>query len=140
MSAELSAGARLYALIGEAVHNLPPRFVTKLERILKAQEESRRGYRPVVGLPSLQQRTPTDGSAADPRELADAWRCDLMLVDRKLRGLGAVLEVMQTAHLDVGVYDDVEEMLLGGHLVEGLLVVGRDLVASARDALRGGCG
>jgi len=36
MSAELSAGARLYALIGEAVHNLPPRFVTKLERILKA--------------------------------------------------------------------------------------------------------
>ncbi|MEN5426290.1 hypothetical protein ABE522_08015 [Stenotrophomonas pennii] len=38
MSPRLDAGTRLYALIGEAIHNLPPRFVSRLEAILIAQE------------------------------------------------------------------------------------------------------
>ena len=126
---------RLYALIGESVHTLPPRFVTKLEGILQAHESSRYAYRPVVAVPPPRPRSPSDGFNPDPRAAADAWRCDLRLVDRQLRALADVLEIVHIAHRDI--YTAVEEGMSSDSLIDALLGDGRDMVRTARDALRG---
>lgn len=135
MSAELRASVRLYALIGESVHTLPPRFVKKLEGILQAHESSRHAYRPVVAVPPPCRRSPSDGSNPDPRAAADAWRCDLRLVDRQLRALAEVLEIVHMAHRDT--HTSVEEGISSDSLIDALLGDGRDMVRTARDALRG---
>lgn len=135
LSAEFRASVRLYALIGESVHTLPPRFVTKLEGILQAHESSRHAYRPVVAVPPPRRRSPSDGSNPDPRATADAWRCDLRLVDRQLRALADVLEIVHMAHRDI--HTSVEEGISSDSLIDALLGDGRDMVRTARDALRG---
>ncbi|KIP87309.1 hypothetical protein SN15_03080 [Stenotrophomonas maltophilia] len=135
MSAELKASVRLYALIGESVHTLPPRFVTKLEGILQAHESSRYAYRPVVAVPPPRRRSPSDGFNPDPRAAADAWRCDLRLVDRQLRALAEVLEIVHITHREV--HTSAEEGIPSESLIDALLGDGRDRVRTARDALRG---
>ena len=135
LSAEFRASVRLYALIGESVHTLPPRFVTKLEGILQAHESSRYAYRPMVAVPPPRRRSPSDGSNPDPRAAADAWRCDLRLVDRQLRALADVLEIVHMAHRDI--HSSVEEGISSDSLIDALLGDGRDRVRTARDALRG---
>lgn len=135
MSAELRASVRLYALIGESVHTLPPRFVTKLKGILHAHESSRNAYRPVVAVPPPPPRSPSDRFNSDPRAAADAWRCDLRLVDRQLRALADVLEIVHMAHRDI--HTSVEEGISSDSLIDALLGDGRDRVRTARDALRG---
>lgn len=126
---------RLYALIGESVHTLPPRFVTKLKGILHAHQSSRYAYRPVVAVPPPRPRSPSDGFNPDPRAAADAWRCDLRLVDRQLRALADVLEIVHMAHRDI--HTSVEEGISSDSLIDALLGDGRDRVRTARDALRG---
>lgn len=135
MSAELRASVRLYALIGESVHTLPPRFVTKLKGILHAHQSSGYAYRPVVAVPPPRPRSPSDGFNPDPRAAADAWRCDLRLVDRQLRALADVLEIVHMAHRDI--HTSVEEGISSDSLIDALLGDGRDRVRTARDALRG---
>lgn len=135
LSAEIRASVRLYALIGESVHTLPPRFVKKLEGILQAHESSQHAYRPVVAVPPPRRRSPGDGSNADPRAAADAWRCDLRLVDRQLRALAEVLEIVHIAHREV--HTSAEEGIPRESLIDALLGDGRDRVRTARDALRG---
>lgn len=98
------------------------------------QESLGPSYVPVFGVPSSRRCCP-DEPDAHAQPPAREWRSDVMLADRKLRGLGAVLEALHASHLDV--HDGADEQLLGEHLVEGLMIVGRDLVQSARDALRG---
>jgi len=115
------------------VHDLPPRFVAKLESILKAHESIGQSYVPVIGLPSIRNRPSEPETDAQPP--AQEWRCDVMLADRKLRGLGTVLEILHAAHLDM--HGEAGELLLGQYVVDGLLAVCQHLVASARDALRG---
>ncbi|MBJ7517272.1 MAG: hypothetical protein JHC82_14000 [Stenotrophomonas sp.] len=107
MSPQLDAGTRLYALIGEAIHNLPP----------------------------MQQRLCTTPCHDDSCAAADAWRCDVRLADRKLRGLGAVLQILQKAQANT--YDAAADVPPGDTLVDELLLLGRELVDTARDALRG---
>lgn len=104
MSPRLDAGTRLYALIGEAIHNLPPR---------------------------LRAAACRDDSCA----AADAWRCDVRLADRKLRGLGAVLQTLQKAQANT--CDAAADVPPGDTLVDELLLLGRERVDTARDALRG---
>lgn len=135
MSPQLDAGTRLYALIGEAIHNLPPRFVSRLEAILIAQEGAQPAYVPVHGLPSMQQRLRATPCHDDSCAAADAWRCDVRLADRKLRGLGAVLQILQKAQAST--YDAAADVPPGDTLVDELLLLGRELVDNARDALRG---
>lgn len=135
LSAEFRASVRLYALIGESVHTLPPRFVKKLEGILQAHESSRYAYRPVVAVPPPRPRSPSDGFNPDPRAAAHAWRCDLRLVDRQLRALADVLEIVHIAHRDI--HTSVDEGISSDSLIDALLGDGRDRVRTARDALRG---
>lgn len=135
MSPQLDAGTRLYALIGEAIHNLPPRFVSRLEAILMAQDDVRPAYVPVHGLPTMQQRLRAAACHDEAFAAADAWRCDVRLADRKLRGLGAVLRILQKAQANT--YDATADVPPGDTLVDELLLVGRELVDGARDALRG---
>jgi hypothetical protein len=57
------------------------------------------------------------------------------LADRKLRGLGAVLQILQKAQANT--YDAAADVPPGDTLVDELLLLGRELVDTARDALRG---
>ncbi len=124
MSVELTAGARLYAVIGEAVHDLPPRFVSRLEGILKAQEDAQYAGHPAV--PSVSQQS---------GHINGGKRAHLMMIERKLSGLDAILEILHAAHIDAA--EGADEPVIGEHLVEGLLVAGRDLLKTSRDALNG---
>jgi len=124
MSVELTAGARLYAVIGEAVHDLPPRFVNRLEGILKAQEDAQ--YAGQLAVPS---------ASPQPGHIDTGKRAHLMMIERKLSGLDAVLEILHAAQIDVA--DGADELVIGEHLVEGLQVAARGLLKTSRDALRG---
>ncbi|MEN5426289.1 hypothetical protein ABE522_08010 [Stenotrophomonas pennii] len=59
----------------------------------------------------------------------------MRLADRKLRGLGAVLQTLQKAQAKT--HDAAADVPPGDTLVDELLLLGRERVDTARDALRG---
>lgn len=137
MSKEPRPYPRLYGLIGEALNDFPAQISEQLEAVLKECTHLIPLYRlpPALSLPKIAANAdrPRGGEANVVQMNGEPYR-SVAVVDRKLSGLEAVLEILHAAHVDH--HDGSEEPLLGEHLVEGLLVVCRDLAESARDALR----
>jgi len=127
------ARALLSAMIGEDIHNLPPRFVAKLEAILARYAHEQGQHRRDIRL-SVVPIT-ADGSAVLENEATSTAmrRSGLAHVYRKLNALCATLETLHAAHLDQ--VDGLAEELPGEHIVEGLVVASRDLAESAREVL-----
>ena len=127
------ARALLSAMIGEDIHNLPPRFVAKLEAILARYAHEQGQHRRDIRL-SVVPIT-ADGSAVLENEATSTAmrRSGLAHVYRKLNSLCAALEALHAAHLDQ--VDGLEEELPGEHIVEGLVVASRNLAESTREVL-----
>ncbi len=133
MPHQSQARALLSAMIGDDIHNLPPRFVAKLEAILArhGQYEDRhgQGFRlSVVPVVADGSTVPDDDATSTAMR-----RSALAHVYRKLNALCATLETLHAAHLDQ--VDGLAEELPGEHIVEGLVVASRDLAESAREML-----
>ena len=137
MSQEPHPFPRLYGLIGEALHDFPEEIAARLEGVLKECTHLIPLYRlpPALSLPKIAANADRSrGEGSNEVSIHARPRSGVSVVDRKLSGLEAVLEILHAAHVDH--HDGSDEPLLGEHLVEGLLVVSRDLAGSARDALR----
>ncbi len=127
------ARALLSAMIGEDIHNLPPRFLARLEVILARYAHEQGQHRRAIRLSVVPMKA--DGSAVldDEATSIAMRRSGLAHVYRKLTALCATLETLHAAHLDQ--LDGLSEELPGEHIVEGLVVASRDLAESAREVL-----
>jgi len=125
---------RLYALLGESMHQLPLPFVQKLEVLLHGYEMERRSASGLTrdGLAPVDLGTEV---SATPREATVPLTGRVSMAQRRLQGAAAVLEVLHAAHLDQ--WEEGPGAMFGEHLVEGLVVAGRHLVDAAREALDG---
>lgn len=103
---------RLRALIGDAVLEMPPALIEKLEAIVAWQ---RTAY--------------LRGEARADTLFDDIPMRSSVQIGRKLHCLGILLEFLHAAHLDQR--DGSASPLLAEHVVEGLWVTCRDLAQSA---------
>lgn len=125
---------RLYALIGEDIHDLPASFVQKLELLLQRQHVDDAPASPARL--SLVRPGECGGGADILRDEATRrWRREYIVVRRTLQSLSAILEILQAAHMDVP--DAHGETMLAPHLVEGLLAAGRGLTDTTLKTLDG---
>lgn len=123
------SAVRLYALLGDAMHDLPPHFIETLERRLEGCGKDDACPPPVPRL-SLVPNGVRGPDRDDANGNADLSRPAVRSVPLlTLQGLDAVLEILHAAHIARG--DGLEEDLLGERLVEGLIVSGRALVRQA---------
>lgn len=123
---------RLYALMGDKMHDFPPYFIERLERKLEEFETSRGNENRVSHLrvvPDGGHDAPLTGSGCH----ADLPRMDHVAVSRgTLQGLASIFEILHSVHL--GRVEGQPDGGLSDHLVEGLIVSGRALVRSSADA------
>lgn len=118
------SGKCLRVLIGDAVHDVPPRFVGKLQSILEEQAQQHALADP---------RMTTHGLHADA---CPCWKQDAIFMGRTLQSLSAILEILDAAVADEP--DEDGERMLAPHLVSGLVAAGRNLVRSAESRLEAG--
>jgi len=125
------ASERLQALIGDAIHDLSPHFVSKLDRILAGQDDMEATSDRVVDLfGDRRGNTRPGGKRASASRLDEAAS-----ISRKLAGLGAIMQILEAAHHCRE--EDTNEPVLGVHLVEGLLMAGRELFDAVDEGMRG---
>lgn len=104
MSTHYPRATRLYALIGDAVLDLSASAVERLETALA--------------------ETPSKGAAG---RHGIHERCGhALLMQRRLVGVAAILEILHAEHLSQ--HDGGSADLLGERLTEGLIVAGRELL------------
>lgn len=125
-------GAKLHALIDRSLHTLPPHMVRSLELQLAAPGQAYDDATPVLDRP-LHPHAATTRPAAEVQMSSRTLRERTAIAGRKLRGIAAILEILQAEHSNR--HDGACEPLLGAHLVDGLLVAARDLLDSAEAAL-----
>jgi len=121
------SGPRLHALLGDAMHDLPPGFTEKLERMLEENGTPLPATSRVVHLSSARKGKPEQVAAPAGDGGAHATG--------SLVGLAAVLGAMRNVRQeqrDGGVPWDVAEQM-----VDGLLMASQVLAAEAQDALPG---
>lgn len=129
MSEHPLSAVRLYALLGDAMHDLPAHFIETLERRLERLQNPPASDIPAARLSLVQ------GSAEPPSQRASDTDCVLRRAGmvavplRTLQALDAVLEILHAAHL--GKHDGDREGVIGEHLVEGLLLCARALVRAS---------
>jgi len=125
---------RLHALLGDALHDLPPRFVSRLERILAEQPLEAPGSGRVVDITRGRQRARIDGGHGP-----EAWqplplqRECAASISRKLAGLSTIVQILDAAHHCRD--EERDSPVLGAHVVEGLLVAARELFDGVEQAL-----
>ena len=110
---------RLYALIGDKMHDFPPYFVERLERSLEEMERQRLSSARVVRL----KKEPVPNAPCHP--------ANIVVPVSTLQALDYVLEILLTHHL--GRVDDNTPGTVTDHMVEGLIVAGRELLRSSGD-------
>lgn len=121
MSHSSPGRARLHALIGDALHELPPHFVATLERALAGLQARDTASDRVVPL-----FRPRPAAHAGPGEATMSLR-------RRFTGLQAILQVLEASNLCRP--GDPGALVLSPPLVEGLMAASRDLLESVDDAL-----
>jgi len=120
------ARARLYALLGDAMHDLSPRFVTRLERILEAQQEEGCVPDRVVDIMQARQCSMKNGQPEGARRAAARRHDEAASISRKLAGLSSIVQILDAAHHCRE--DATNQPVLGVQMVQGLLVAGRALL------------
>ncbi len=128
--------ARLYALIGDAIQDLPPLFINRLERILAAPGSMGTTTKRVVNL--FREQNPAsaaDEQRSDGRPISVFHQTRAASISRRLAGLSAIVQVPEAAHHRRE--GESAEPVLGAHLVEGLLMAGRELFDSVDEDLCG---
>lgn len=128
-------GARLTALIGDAVLDLPAHIVNRLEETLASQGMVDPTPALVAHLSLMHHGEAADGQLWQEAGLRAGRQGDLALASRSLKGLVGLLQILHAAHLTrrhAG-----PEQQLGDHLEDALFLAGRELAESAQDALHG---
>jgi len=125
---------RLHALIGDAVLDLPAAIVLQLEQVLSHSRHEGMAAAFVERLARANYPLAADGTLWDEPGVPLERNETLAQVSRSLEGLATVLHLLTAAlaHRSVG------DAPLGEHMLRGLLLSGRELVDSARDALHAG--
>lgn len=132
MTAPSPASERLQALIGDAIHDLSPQFVRKLDRILAGQDDKEATTDGVVHLFGCRNR---GEDRSEAKRAPPSWRDQGASISRKLAGLSAVIQVLEAAHHCRD--EDTNEPVLGRYLVEGLVMAGRELFDAVNEGMRG---
>lgn len=126
-------GARLHALIGDAMLDLPAHLAERLEKTLEAQGMSDPTPALIAHLTLMHHGESADGSLWEEPGLS-LGRCgDLALASRSLHGLQGILQILQAAHLTR--QHAGPEQQLGAHLQDALFQAARQLAVAAQDAL-----
>lgn len=136
MSQHPLSGARLYSLIGDAMHDLPAAFIDELERVLISS-----------GMPHPDSPTArhlrlvhpagggTDAALADQQGPGGPDRDVRELACGRQQALGAILEILHAVHQNQ--HGGSGEVLLDERLLEGLIVAGRELAKDSAGTPRG---
>lgn len=126
---------RLYALMGDKMHDFPPYFIDMLERKLEEYDRSRSNNDREVHL-RLVPEVGNDAPLVGVDCYADLKRSAKVAVPiQTLHGLASIFEILHSMHL--GRHDGDPEGGVTDHLVEGLIVSGRALVKASIDAMWG---
>lgn len=120
---------RLHALLGETMHDIPAHFIERLELKLEELEDARGS---VARLANLRLVSPLlDEAPLLPMHGNAARGCTtrLQVPAGVLQGLASIFEILHSVHL--ARQDGDPEAILSEHLVEGLIVSGRQLLRAA---------
>ena len=113
---------RMTALLGDHIHTLPPYLVERLERCLAHWEQEQPARVRATHLALV-----PDLRANRPERFDELERSGNVAVPlRVLEAVDAVLEILHAEH--IARRDGDTASLLGEHLVEGLLVAGREMI------------
>lgn len=119
------SSARLASLLGEQIHDVPQKFIETLERRLQQYATEHPASARLTHLtlvPSL--------AAPDADTAAELERVGKVAVPtRVMQALDAVMEILHAEHIARS--DGDTATLLGEHLVDGLLVAGRELIKAS---------
>ncbi|WP_349985407.1 hypothetical protein ABRP17_008660 [Stenotrophomonas sp. WHRI 8082] len=117
--------AHLASLLGEQIHDVPQKFIETLERRLQQYATEHPASTRLTHLtlvPSL--------PAPDTDPSAELERLGKVAVPiRVMQALDAALEILHAEH--IARCDGDTASLLGEHLVDGLLVAGRELIKAS---------
>ncbi len=128
-------GARLHALIGDAVLDIPRDLVERLETTLKSQGMSDPTPALLSHLTLMHHGESADGTLWEEEGLGMGRCGDLALASRSLQGLHGILQILHAAHLTR--QHAGPDQQLGDHLQGALLQAGRQLAQTACDAVHG---
>lgn len=123
---------RLYALLGEDMYDLPPCFIERLEQTLAAAERER--VNTVVRLHPTKCRAATAPMPSAPHD-GHGHAGKIALPVQTLQGLDCLLELLQS--VQVARQDRDTEGLVSEHVLEGLIVAGRQLLKGTAGTVRG---
>jgi len=126
---------RLHALIGDTVLDLPSNVVMQLENVLEHAQQQSAGNAFMTHMARMHYPTAADGSLWDEPGVSPERNETLAQVSRSLRGIGTVLHLLSAA---VTQQRHAGAEQIGEHVLQGLLLAGRELVDSATDALHDG--
>jgi hypothetical protein len=135
MGAFSPPGARLNALIGDAVLDIPAHLVERLEKTLEAQGMQDPTPTLLAHLTLMHHGESADGTLWEEQGLGPGRCGDLAIASRSLQALHGVLQILHAAQRTrrhAG-----PEQQLGDHLEEALYFAGRQLAQTASDALHG---
>jgi len=119
------SSAHLASLLGEQIHDVPQKFIETLERRLQQYATEHPASTRLTHLTLVPALPAPD---ADPTaELERVGRVAVPI--RVMQALDAALEILHAEH--IARCDGDTASLLGEHLVDGLLVAGRELIKAS---------
>jgi len=131
------AHTKLRALLGDAMDDLPPGFVSRLARILgegPAQEQAMASATArVVNIVHARKRV---AGRRSRQSTVAGQALERASLSRKLAGLNTIVQILDAAHHRRD--DETDVPLLGTEVVEGLLAAGRELFDGVDEGLRTG--
>lgn len=123
---------RLYALLGEKMHDLPPHFIERLERRLEAYETSRESGDNVVHLHMVSDTTVDVPCGSPDCPAGAACGASVAVPMRTLQGLAVLFELLHAAHLSrMGA---TTEGGIAERHVGGLILTGQALLSATTQA------
>jgi len=132
MTCFIPDAARLRALIGDAVLDLPADVVLRMEHALDQTAQDKAAAAFIARVARSNYPLAADGSLWDEPGVPMERNETLAQVSRSVQGLITVLQLLGAAIAHRG---EASHAPLGDHVVHGLLLAGRELADSASDAL-----
>jgi hypothetical protein len=128
MSDHTLSGMRLYSLLGDAMHDLPPHFIDKLERILRANGVPHPVFQDTPRLrlvPPLADPPPAAAKAhTNPQPETGSSP-----VYSRQQCVIVILDILHAVHVSHTSGNDV--VVMNEELVEGLIIAARELIREA---------
>lgn len=125
MSDHTLSGMRLYSLLGDAMHDLPPHFIDKLERILRANGVPHPVFQDTPRLRLVQPLADPPPAAAKEQAVKRPDTASALAYSRQ-QCVAVILDILRAVHVSRNRGNDM--VVMNEERVEGLILAARELI------------